>query len=359
MRLHLLGLPHTITTDAFSHCAFTGKVKKFAPMMRPLGYEVIHYGVEGADSGADQQVDILRRDEQVELLGHDHSDATKFHGDDAHVGNRLYTTYNARLASVLASAVERGDIVCHPFGHAHSGIAHRGLNVETGIGYPQTHFPLRIFESMAWMHWHLGRASRHGSGYEWVIPNYFLADEWPVVNTPQDYVLYFGRLCDIKGLPTVVEMAKRLPNQEFVLCGQGDPTPYLTAPNIRYEPPRHGRDRAALLGQAKLVVMPTQYVEPFGGVAVEAMLCGTPVAGSPFGAFTETVTHGVTGWRCRTLSDWVQAIALASTLDRSQIGAMARARYSVEAVGPLYDHAFQMIHGLVTGRDWYTFPASF
>ena len=31
--LHLPALAHTITTDEFSHCAFTGKVLRFAPMV--------------------------------------------------------------------------------------------------------------------------------------------------------------------------------------------------------------------------------------------------------------------------------------------------------------------------------------
>jgi hypothetical protein len=51
MRLHLPAIPHTITSPEFSHCAFTGKVLRFAPMMRSRGYEVIHYGVEGSGWG--------------------------------------------------------------------------------------------------------------------------------------------------------------------------------------------------------------------------------------------------------------------------------------------------------------------
>jgi glycosyltransferase involved in cell wall biosynthesis len=89
------------------------------------------------------------------------------------------------------------------------------------------------------------------------------------------------------------------------------------------------------------------------------MLCGTPVAASPFGVFTETIQQGQTGWRCRTLNDWMRAVELAPTLDRRAISAYAQGRYSLEAVGPLYDHAFQMIHGLAIGKDWYSFPASF
>ncbi len=37
------------------------------------------------------------------------------------------------------------------------------------------------------------------------------------------------------------------------------------------------------------------------GAGVEAMLCGTPLLGSNYGAFQETIIHGVTGFRCNTL----------------------------------------------------------
>lgn len=35
-------IPNTITSNEFSHCAFTGKVLRFATMIMSLGYEVYH-----------------------------------------------------------------------------------------------------------------------------------------------------------------------------------------------------------------------------------------------------------------------------------------------------------------------------
>ncbi len=47
-------------------------------MMRPIGYEVIHYGVEGADCGATRYVEVMTQADQHRLLGHDNSDPNIF-----------------------------------------------------------------------------------------------------------------------------------------------------------------------------------------------------------------------------------------------------------------------------------------
>lgn len=357
MRLHLLGLAHTVSDDAHSHCAFTGKCVKFPAMMRPLGYEVVHYGVEGADTAAHEQVTIMTRAEQTALRGHDGSDAAKFVGDDAVTTSPLYVEYNRRLRLALSHRVAPDDLVLLPFGHGHAA-AVEGLGltlVEMGIGYPTLYgaAPFKIFESAAWMHWHQGRANRNGSNYEWVIPNYFDVDAWDVSLRPQPTTLvYFGRICEAKGLPTVVEIARHRPDLRVVLCGQGDPSPYLTAPNITYHPPVAGRARSALLGQAAAVLMPTVFTEPFGGVAVESMLCGTPVLSTTYGAFTETIEDEVTGFRCYTLGDWLAALERVPSLDRQAIADRARRRYGYARVGRMYDRAFCQIADL-HGAGWY------
>jgi glycosyltransferase involved in cell wall biosynthesis len=356
MRLHLLGLPHTITREEFSHCAFTGKVLKFSPMMRAQGFEVIHYGVGGMDSGATEDVVMMTEDEQQALIGHAYDPSgAGFVGDVAHTDHPMYRLFNERLAERLAERVEPGDMVCLPFGHGHQAGTrrHQGINVETGIGYPTCIERFRIYESNAWLHWHLGREQRNGFDYEWVIPNYFDVEAWDLQPEPGGYLLFFGRISAIKGLDIVVEIARRRPDLPVVLCGQGDPEPYLVAPNIEYRPPIFGRARSALLGNALAVLMPTRYVEPFGGVAVEAQLCGTPVLGSTFGAFTETIEQGVTGFRCHTLGDWLAAIDAAPLLDRTAIHAHARSRYSYAAVGPRYTAAFEQLHDL-WGEGWYS-----
>jgi glycosyltransferase involved in cell wall biosynthesis len=354
-KLHLPAIAHT--RPSHTHCAFNAKVVKFPKMMSALGYDITYYGIgqDGYDIGATHNVEILSPDEQIALLGHDFSDHSRFHGDDANVSNALYLEFNKRLKEAWTYSVQAGDIVLYPFGYGHAGAhgEHKGISVENGIGYPDCFLPFRVYESNAWMHYHQGKEQRQGHHYEWVVNNYFVSEDWEYVATPDDYVLYFGRLTDLKGLAIVVEVAKRRPDIKFVICGQGDPTPYLTSPNIEYLPPVLGKARNALLGKAKAVIMPSLFTEPFGGVAVEAMMTGTPVLTTTFGAFTETIEHGKTGYRCHTLGDFLTALDRIETLDRTYISQRAHSLWSLEAIAPQYDKVFLQLSDLST-TGWYT-----
>lgn len=371
MRLHLLGIPHTQTTYEFSHCAFTGKVKRFAPMMRSVGYEVIHYGVEGADSGANLDVNVMSYDEWVsirkrlfnEQYGNRDVMPSDFIGDLANTGNELYRLFNLRLEIELIKNIEKNDIICLPFGFAHDSAIKNFSNpkVETGIGYPNSYQSYRIFESNAWYHYEIGREGKSGHDYNWVIPNYFKIDDWDFNPNQGKYIAYFGRLGDIKGVNIVAEIAKYRPDLKFKICGQGDPKPYLIAPNIEYVPPIHGRERSEFLGNAVAVIMPTRYVEPFGGVTVEAALCGTPVLGSSYGSFTETIEDGKTGFRCRTLADFLAGLEIIESgkLSREYIRSFAEKKYDMYNLAHDYDEAFQQINDVHTKNGWYTLRSKF
>jgi glycosyltransferase involved in cell wall biosynthesis len=358
MKLHLLGIPHTISNIAHSHCAFSSKIVKFSAMMRPLGYEIVHYGVEGAETEATEHVEIMTRAEQDMLRGHDGSDPAKFVGDDGRTDSPLYIEFNKRLRSALLDRVTQSDLVLLPFGHGH-GQALDGLPflmIESGIGYPTLYPPaqFKIFESYAWMHFHQGRENRGGKNYEWVIPNYFDVDDWDVELAPDmNTVVFLGRICEMKGMATVVEVAKHRPDLKFVISGQGDHKPYMVSPNIYYRAPLVGRERSEYLGNARACIMPTLFTEPFGGVAVEAMMCGTPVLSTTYGAFSETIEDEVTGFRCHTLGDFLSGLDRAPKLDRRYIAERARRLYGYDRVGKMYDRAFGQIADL-RGAGWYT-----
>lgn len=370
MRLHLLGIPHTQTTNEFSHCAFTGKVKRFSPMLQSVGYDVIHYGVEGSYSGARYNVNVMMYDEWMyirkklfkEKYGDREVMSSDFIGDLADTGNELYRRFNEQLKFELEKNLDDDDIICLPFGFAHNEAIKDFSNpkVETGIGYPNSYQNFRVFESYAWYHYEIGREGKSGHDYHWVIPNYFDVSEWDYIHTPQKYVAYFGRISDIKGVNIVYEIAKHRPDIEFIMCGQGDPSPYMGLPNLTYKPPIHGKDRAEFLGNAMAVLMPTRYVEPFGGVTVEAELCGTPVIGSSYGSFTETIKHGTTGFNCHTLGDYLAALEKIEDgfIDRSTVRNFAAQKYDMYKLAHNYDKVFQQVNDIKYNNGWYSFRSN-
>jgi glycosyltransferase involved in cell wall biosynthesis len=293
-----------------------------------------------------------------ELYGNRDVMPTDFIGDLANTGNELYRIFNERLKIQLARNLDTHDIICLPFGYAHESAISDFTNpkVETGIGYPNSYQSFRIFESNAWYHYEIGREGKSGHDYNWVIANYFKVDDWDFNPNPEKYVAYFGRLSDIKGVHIVKEIALKRPDLEFKICGQGDPTPYLVAPNITYVPPIHGKSRSEFLGNAMAVFMPTRYVEPFGGVTVEAELCGTPVLGSSYGSFTETIEHGKTGFQCRTLGDYLAGLERIENgeISREYVRNFAVENYDMYKLAHKYDAAFKQIHDISTNDGWYS-----
>ena len=269
IRLHLPAIPHTITTNEFSHCAFTGKVLRFGLMMINQDYEVYHYGVETSESNATKQIDLFTKEEwdNLRILSYQElhpsltrddiqerlSDPKKFVGDLANASTSLYKQFNQRFRVELQKHYRNTstDIVCIPFGRAYQE-ALMSLNVivvETGIGYDESFATYRIVESYAHMHYICCvEKIVHPSNYWFNVPNYYDITEWPFVHKPKKPKIgYYGRICQIKGLDIFIEISKTFNLVEFVMCGQGDPEPFLKqgsdTGNLKYKPPIHGKER--------------------------------------------------------------------------------------------------------------------
>jgi glycosyltransferase involved in cell wall biosynthesis len=365
--IHILVPFHQIPDEKSSHCAFTGKAIRLSKMLQPLGYRCIEYGNKGSTTAAETKIVMLNEEEYKRF----YQPEVKSPGNQAQIGTPGWHTFNQRLCTALTEHAKPGDIVAHVFGHAHQGLVQAFpalIHVETGIGYPDGPFgAYRIFESEAWRHFHWGRMCSPGGviparadmhpANTWVVPNYFDPADWPLVEAPGRDVVFMARFVVDKGIDmlrtTIKAWQKKHPDDptRFVLAGMGDFAGWYTnsvftpeeAARVDYRGVVLGKDRAALVGNARAFWGMSTFVEPFGGAGVEAMLTGTPVIAASFGAWTETVQHGVTGFHCRTVDDVIAAVEQAPTLKRAKIAQTAAERFSLQACGALYDKIFRRL----------------
>ncbi|MEU6021710.1 glycosyltransferase family 4 protein [Micromonospora sp. NPDC048871] len=105
-----------------------------------------------------------------------------------------------------------------------------------------------------------------------------------------------------------------------------------------------GADREAVLNllvQARCLIMPIQWEEPFGIVMLEAMATGTPVVALHRGAVPELVRPGVTGLICRRPEELPAALREAPHLDPAECVAHVARTFSVERMAAGYEEVYQ------------------
>jgi len=357
LRFHLLGLAHLPTHRENSACAYTQKIVKLAKILKKYGHTVFFYGVEGSALDCDEIISVSTQNVLNATYGN-YDKTREFYKHDPK--DFAHRTFNKHAIQAILERKQENDILLCPMGNYQQAIsvATNVLTVESGIGYTGVFASFRVFESYAWMHYVYGLLQQdNGVWYDAVIPNYFEVDDFTFQSEKEDYLLYFGRIIWRKGVQVASDVAKATGNQLYIV-GQGaldNPEEGLRLggeKHIKYLPAVGPEERNNLLGKAKAVLMPTFYLEPFGGVNVEAQLCGTPVITSDWGAFSETILHGVTGYRCRTFEEFCWAVKNIDQIKPQNCRKWAVKNYSLERIGKMYEEYFQRINGLF-GKGWY------
>jgi glycosyltransferase involved in cell wall biosynthesis len=133
-----------------------------------------------------------------------------------------------------------------------------------------------------------------------VKPNFVADDPAPGTGTA-GYALFVGRLSPEKGLGTVLEAWQRLRGAiplkivgEGPLCASAEHAA-AHGPGIEYLGRRPLQQVYRLMGEARFLILPSEWYEPFGRVAIEAFARGTPVIASDIGGMADLVDDGHTG----------------------------------------------------------------
>jgi len=356
-------------------CAYTAKVVKFGKMMTELGHDVFLYSGEENDAVCTEHIPLIKREDRIRWFGeHDPNSVWGHVTWDAN--SDPWRTMNARGTAAIMERAEKRDLICLIAGQAQLPIVNALPHLtacEPFVGYKgiiggRVH---AAFESNVWRHFIHGARTASGDQtyddgrfYDAVIPNYFDLDQFDVGRKPDDYLLFMGRVSARKN-PHVAAMIAQELGMQLVVAGPGvhEVLPgrivadgcVLEGDDLHYAGVADVATRRELLSNAKALLMPTAFLEPFGGVAVEAMLSGTPAVTTDWGAFTETVVPGLSGYRFHTLAEGCEMTRAAMELDRLGVAAYAESHYSLEAVGPQFERWFEQLDGLWDG-GWPALP---
>lgn len=355
MRFHVLSLPHTVTTKEYCACAFTQKVLKLCAMLTKRGHTVYHYG--HADSVVECTESITVTDNQVLLEAYGSYDWKKEFFKHNNADHAHQTHYRNSIAEI-AKRKQKGDFLLCFWGQSPVAAAHPDLiAVEPGIGcFNRLWAPFNVFESYAVMNCVYGiMDNKNPSWYDCVIPNYFDPGDFEFQEVKGDYLLFLGRMITNKGISIAVDVAERTGNK-LIIAGQGSYEAIMGGP-----PPPHVivvgyadvEKRKKLLANAKGLIQASYYNEPFGGCVIEAGLSGTPVITSDWGAFSETVVHGTTGYRCRTMDHFVWAVKNLDKIKPADCRKWCVDNYSMDRVVLMYEEFFQMLLDVNRAKGFY------
>lgn len=112
----------------------------------------------------------------------------------------------------------------------------------------------------------------------------------------KNYILYFGRYSEEKGIKTLIDVVKKMPECNFVFAGTGPMSDNLfEIGNIDNVGFKNDEDLVRLIGEARLCIVPSEWYEPFGLTVIESISCGTPVLGANIGGIPELIEVGKTG----------------------------------------------------------------
>ena len=152
-----------------------------------------------------------------------------------------------------------------------------------------------------------------------------------------DYLAFIGRVSPEKGLDRAIEIARRSHARLRIAAkvDRMDEHYFRTRIAHRLRPPLvefvgevDEQHKPGFLGNARALLFPIDWPEPFGLAMIEAMSCGTPVIAWPHGSVPEIVDHGVTGFIVNSIDEAVEAVRRVDDLDRNAVRARYEARFS-------------------------------
>jgi glycosyltransferase involved in cell wall biosynthesis len=141
-------------------------------------------------------------------------------------------------------------------------------------------------------------------------------------STPEEYLLFFGRIHADKGAYEAIQIAKKC-KRKLIIAGiiqdgayfEEKVKPFIND-DICYVGSADPQKRDKLLGNAFALLHPINFAEPFGLSVVESFACGTPVVAFDKGSMSEIILDGENGFLVSTIEEAVSAVKNITHINR-------------------------------------------
>jgi glycosyltransferase involved in cell wall biosynthesis len=178
-------------------------------------------------------------------------------------------------------------------------------------------------------------------------------DAMPFCAKPRgDYLAFIGRISPEKRVDRAIAIAERA-GMRLRIASKVDPSesayfaleiePLLARPHVEFIGEIGDAQKGEFLGNARALLFPVDWPEPFGLAMIEAMACGTPVIGWRCGAVPEVIDEGITGHVVASEAEAVRAVSRIGALDRRRVRRRFEERFSVERMAKEYVEIYRSL----------------
>ena len=183
----------------------------------------------------------------------------------------------------------------------------------------------------------------HGIPSDLYAPNFALRD---------GYVAFLGRISPEKRPDRAIRIAQTLgiPLKIAAKVDRADEAyfreqiePMLQSPGVEFIGEINERAKAKFLGDARALLFPVDWPEPFGIVMIEAMACGTPVLAFRCGSVPEIIDNGVTGQIVDTEEEAIRKLPHVLSLDRRAVRRRFEQRFSATRMAKDYIQLYRSL----------------
>jgi len=181
-----------------------------------------------------------------------------------------------------------------------------------------------------------------------VIYNGIRIEEFKFNPQPKDHFVWAARVDKYKGIENAIEIAEKA-NVKLVLAGRLDPSqqgyfnqkikPHL-GEKIKFIGEYGRGQKSDFFGQAKALLYPIEWEEPFGLNMAEAQACGTPVIAFNHGSVPEVVKDKKTGYVVNNIQEAVEAVKNIDKIKREDCRKWVEDNFTTETMTLAYEKLY-------------------